>query len=525
MNGERVFLCRPLVGFSLWALLLINLQAAPPPPSFSAPEPNSEFPAPASVTISGQVDLPPSEWFEIRAFKIPTSTNYKARTDPVRIATIRTNPFSLYLTNLPAGLYTYSFELSTLDSSVSNRISFSVTNVPFRLGPFSITDLGSLGGTQTVAQAINNRGQAVGLSRTPSGQSRAVLFENGQVLDLGTLGGAFSRALALNNNGVIVGAAENSNGVVVPFRYATGQMASLGFDQPGEATAINDRGDIVGHSGGAGFAVLDGSIRSLSFLPRGINNHRTTVGSWGTPAIEDLDLPAPFVSDPTENGYIDAKLYAGGTALAVNDSRQFTGFGEDGTYRRYSAYALLYNFQDLSLASVGLASYAQGNAINRWGEIVGFHLPGWVPESMGHPSPNPPSASDLKLRHAFLRNDQGAADLNSLIPANSGWLLQEATGINDSGQIVGYGIKDGQIRAFLLTPIFMLDPASLQFRFGNRMDARFLTTPGTQVRIETSPDFQDWTPISTNTAAGFQLPFTENSQQPHRFYRGTILSE
>ena len=44
-------------------------------------------------------------------------------------------------------------------------------------------------------------------------------------------------------------------------------------------------------------------------------------------------------------------------------------------------------------------------------------------------------------------------DLNTLIPANSGWVLTEARAINSSGQIVGNGIKDGEQRAFLLKPV------------------------------------------------------------------------
>ncbi len=45
-----------------------------------------------------------------------------------------------------------------------------------------------------------------------------------------------------------------------------------------------------------------------------------------------------------------------------------------------------------------------------------------------------------------------AMDLNDLIPADSGWLLRSAEGINDRGQIVGFGTFEGQTRAFLLTP-------------------------------------------------------------------------
>ena len=45
-------------------------------------------------------------------------------------------------------------------------------------------------------------------------------------------------------------------------------------------------------------------------------------------------------------------------------------------------------------------------------------------------------------------------DLNSLISPTSGWDLEDATGINDSGQICGYGVNPaGQADAFLLTPV------------------------------------------------------------------------
>ena len=50
--------------------------------------------------------------------------------------------------------------------------------------------------------------------------------------------------------------------------------------------------------------------------------------------------------------------------------------------------------------------------------------------------------------------------MNSLIDPSSGWILADATAINDSGQIVGNGTNPaGQTHAFLLTPI--PEPASL----------------------------------------------------------------
>jgi hypothetical protein len=68
-------------------------------------------------------------------------------------------------------------------------------------------------------------------------------------------------------------------------------------------------------------------------------------------------------------------------------------------------------------------------------------------------------------------------DLNSLLPANSGWILSNATGINDSGQIVGVGTYNGQTQAFLLdtsapepgTIALMIGGAGLIFAMRKRL--------------------------------------------------------
>jgi probable HAF family extracellular repeat protein len=45
-------------------------------------------------------------------------------------------------------------------------------------------------------------------------------------------------------------------------------------------------------------------------------------------------------------------------------------------------------------------------------------------------------------------------DLNTLVPTDSSWILEAANGINDNGQIVGYGTNpSGQTDAYLLTPV------------------------------------------------------------------------
>jgi probable HAF family extracellular repeat protein len=53
---------------------------------------------------------------------------------------------------------------------------------------------------------------------------------------------------------------------------------------------------------------------------------------------------------------------------------------------------------------------------------------------------------------AFLWEDGTMIDLNSLLPPNSGWMLSDAQDINDVGEIVGTGLRNGQFRAYLLSP-------------------------------------------------------------------------
>ena len=47
----------------------------------------------------------------------------------------------------------------------------------------------------------------------------------------------------------------------------------------------------------------------------------------------------------------------------------------------------------------------------------------------------------------------GLRDLNTLIPATSGWHLRTASGINDKGLIIGSGQFQGSQHGYLLTPV------------------------------------------------------------------------
>ncbi len=102
-------------------------------------------------------------------------------------------------------------------------------------------------------------------------------------------------------------------------------------------------------------------------------------------------------------------------------------------------YTTALGMVDLGTYPGGTGSWAYG--VNNVGQVVGV-------------------GSLSGVLHAFVWDSTtGMQDLNNLV-APSGWTLQYANAISDSGEIVGYGIDpSGQTEAFLLTPT--PEPATL----------------------------------------------------------------
>jgi probable HAF family extracellular repeat protein len=259
------------------------------------------------------------------------------------------------------------------------------------------------GGAST---AINNLGQIVGIAQNsfiiepplprlngiPDGE--AFLLNPGQRrLDLGTLGGLRSEAIGINDAGQVVGSAENAMNEPRAFAWdAINGMRDLGTlgGTVSRGSAINQQGQIVGHAG----------------LPNGANRAFIWDQLTGMQA-----LPSP----------IGAEMRATG----INDRGQVTGFGggmflwdTDGGMRYVASPA---------------ATLVLPHDINNATQIVG---------EMGSEP------------RAFIWSEMtGLLDLNSMVPASSGWHLAAATEINDSGQIIGSGFLNGETRAFVMTPI------------------------------------------------------------------------
>jgi len=115
----------------------------------------------------------------------------------------------------------------------------------------------------------------------------------------------------------------------------------------------------------------------------------------------------------------------------INNAGQVTGFAD---IVSNAHHAFLYSGGSMTdLGTLG-GSTSYGYDINDAGQVTGDS------DTVGNAA-----------QHAFLYSGGSMVDINSLISPTSGWELTAARGINDVGQITGYGVINGQQHAFLLT--------------------------------------------------------------------------
>ncbi len=170
-------------------------------------------------------------------------------------------------------------------------------------------------GASAQGTAINASGQIAGFSKTvtgPSGPTHATRASRSPfkyaTTDLGTLGGRDSLAWGINNAGDVVGQSLTATGAQQPFLYRNGTMRAINGLNGGDsaATDINNRNVIVGWTLAGGTPYPDSGARAfvatMTRLPNGNE-------SWTTYNLNNL-------IDRTGTG---ANVIAQ-SAVAVNDA-------------------------------------------------------------------------------------------------------------------------------------------------------------------------------------------------------------
>jgi probable HAF family extracellular repeat protein len=332
-------------------------------------------------------------------------------------------------------------------------------------GLYKITDLGMLpNSTESDAVGIDAQGDVAGHAfvTDPGQHYTAFLYHQGVLTSLGIpADDSGSRSVAINATGqVLVRGFSNQLTATEPLCLSNQGVLNvldsrLAVTLNGsDAAAISNSGAVLATTGDP-WATSDPNPLHLALSSGG------TVTDLGTPVEgtrlltpDGLNAAGQAVATARDSDGLDhAYLLSSGSfqalgvlpnddasyASAINDAGQITGYSADqatviavpGSALAH-AHAFLWSkgrMNDLGTLPGDTSSY--GDALNNQGDVVGQ------------------SGDNGK---AVLFSHGLVIDLNTRIPADSGWMLGTATGINDKGQICGNGTHNGLNRAFLLAP-------------------------------------------------------------------------
>jgi probable HAF family extracellular repeat protein len=181
-------------------------------------------------------------------------------------------------------------------------------------------------GTQFHPSALNETGQIVGsidVQTSDGTATHAALLDKERIIDLGTLGGRNSRATAINNSKTIVGSSDTQDGTQHAFLFQDGQLGDLGsvVGINSSAYAINDAGQVAGSAGSNAFLYSQGVVTDLgSGAAYAINNNGQVAGvdsslgflySGGTRVVIYFGPLATMLRDINDSGQIAAFHYVG----------------------------------------------------------------------------------------------------------------------------------------------------------------------------------------------------------------------
>lgn len=327
---------------------------------------------------------------------------------------------------------------------------------------FTVSDLGTISPTAIPQgpQAVNDRGQVV------VDADHAFIWDNGRRENLGTLppegpeDSTDSIAYGINNRGQVVGSSGGfgpifMSGLVFSrgFLYQNGKLRQLTQRNASfEPHAINDNGQIAGLDGRRCFFYANGklvNLGTLSKLPAGnystaqsINSLGQVVG-WSTASVQH------------QRGLsIHAFLWQRDTKPSrMRDLGTLPGWANSYAYGVNSRGEIIGSVTGATGSNYDVQPQAPSLAfLWRRGKMVSLGtLPG-CRSSRASGINNAGAVVGQSGDKAFLWQQGQMRDLNTLMPAGQGWVLTEAHAINSKGQIAGNGTLHGQPHAFLLTP-------------------------------------------------------------------------
>jgi probable HAF family extracellular repeat protein len=370
----------------------------------------------------------------------------------------------------------------------------------------SLTDLG--GRSDSGPVGINRFGNVAG-SNVTNGTYRAIIYTSSWQ-QLGTLGGTESLAGGINDSGWVVGNADTADGSTKAFAWNLGstngevgnpQMINLGTlgGLVSEAFSINEPGQITGYSDVPAkptsqqhaFLYSGSKMQDIgALLPQLPNSFGYAVNNTGhvTGAAYNVAYAAPHVFFFNGSAAVDLGTFGGlaATALALNDSDTIAGYF---TTTNNLDRAFSYRGGKLTdLGSLG-GDYSYARGINNSNLIVGGSF----------------VDSQNLVYHAFVWRGGAMEDLNTLLDASgSGWSLTEARAVNEVGQITGVGLLSGVSHGFLLTPVSSntnSTPPVLNVLLGSgsNLVIQFLSVLGTPYTLQTNSSAASGGWVNTGT--------------------------
>jgi uncharacterized membrane protein len=309
---------------------------------------------------------------------------------------------------------------------------------------YTVIDLGTLGGPASAAFSVNSLGRAVGVSPLADANWRGLASGAGPTEQINPLAGdSQCWGFGISPSGALIAESFNMGDTIVHGILASGgTTTSLG---PMSPRGINTFGTIVGHQ-----LVQDptlgplhtpvtwqaGTITALPTLGGTFGfaaaiNDQDWIAGWTMPAGDAAYRATLWINNvPSDLGTLGGNA---SQAYAISNSRAVAGWG------RTVAGAM--HAMHLSLSATGTVAIRTdlGTLDGSSSVAYGVNSFSWVVGTSGG--------------RAFVWRAGGPlVDLNSTLSPGSGWVLEQAWAISDSGYIAGAGTKDGWSRGFILGP-------------------------------------------------------------------------